>query len=66
MRQDEFGLAAPPAGLYDFSAAIRSEIDGFGNVTAADIEQFHALGFLVIHNAIDQAATKRAVRAYAI
>ncbi len=56
MRQDEFGLAAPPAGLYDFSAAIRSGIDGFGNVTDADIEQFHALGFLVIHNAIDQSA----------
>jgi phytanoyl-CoA hydroxylase len=49
-------LEAPPAGLYDFSAAIRSGIDGFGNVNAADIEQFHALGFLVIHNAIDQAA----------
>ena len=55
MRQDEFGLETPPAGLYDFSAEIRSGIDGFYNVTDADIEQFQALGFLVIHNAIDQA-----------
>lgn len=56
MRQDEFGLEAPPAGLYDYSAEIRSGIDSFDNVTDADIEQFHALGFLVIHNAIDQRA----------
>jgi len=56
MKQDEFGLEAPPAGLYDYSAAISSGIDGFDAVTNADIEQFHALGFLVIHNAIDRAA----------
>lgn len=56
MRQDEFGLEAPPAGLYDFSAEITAGIDGFDNVTDADITQFHALGFLVIHNAIDQRA----------
>ncbi|MCY4062434.1 MAG: phytanoyl-CoA dioxygenase family protein [Chloroflexi bacterium] len=56
MRQDEFGLEAPPAGLYDYSAEITTGIDGFDAVTNADIEQFHALGFLVIHNAIDRAA----------
>ena len=56
MRQDEFGLEAPPAGLYDYSAEITSGIDGFDGVSDADIEQFHALGFLVIHNAIDQSA----------
>ena len=56
MRQDEFGLEAPPAGLYDYSAEITSGIDGFDSVTDADIEQFHALGFLVIHNAIGQSA----------
>jgi len=53
MSLDEYGLVAPPAGLYDFSAQVTAGCDGFGNVTAADIEQFHALGFLVIHNAID-------------
>ena len=52
MRQDQFGLVAPPAGLYDYSAEITAGIDGFDNVTDAEIEQFHALGFLVIHNAI--------------
>jgi len=56
LRQDEFGLEAPPAGLYDYCAEITSGIDGFHKVTDADIEQFHALGFLVIHNAIDQSA----------
>ena len=56
MRQDEFGLEAPPAGLYDYSAEISSGIDGFGGLTDADIEQFHAQGFLVIHNAIDLSA----------
>lgn len=56
MRLDEFGLEAPPAGLYDYSAEVTTGINGFGNVTDADIEQFHALGFLVIHDAIDQAA----------
>ena len=56
MSLDEYGLEAPPAGLYDFSDQITSGIDGIANVTDADIEQFHALGLLVIHNAIDRAA----------
>jgi phytanoyl-CoA hydroxylase len=56
MSLDEYGIEAPPAGLYDFSAQITTGLDGCGNVADADIEQFHALGFLVIHNAIDAAA----------
>ena len=56
MRRDEFGLEAPPPWLYDYSAEIRTGVDGFENVSEADIEQFQALGFLVIHNAIDEAA----------
>jgi len=56
MRKDEFGLEAPPAGLYEFSTEIATGIDGFAKVTDADIEAFHTLGFLVIHNAIDHAA----------
>ncbi|MDE2775995.1 MAG: phytanoyl-CoA dioxygenase family protein [Chloroflexota bacterium] len=56
MKQDEFGLEAPPAGLYEFSAEIGAGIDGFAKVTDADIEAFHTLGFMVIHNAIDRAA----------
>ena len=60
MSLDEYGIEAPPAGLYDFSAQITSGIDGFGNVAGADIAQFHQLGFLVIHNAIDCAAIESA------
>lgn len=56
MSLDEYGVEAPPAGLYDFSAQLTAGIDGFCNVSDADIDQFHALGFLVIHNAIDAAA----------
>jgi len=56
LRQDEYGLQAPPAGLYDYSAEITSGIDGFDGVSDADIELFHALGFLVIHHAIDKSA----------
>lgn len=56
MRMDEFGIIAPPAGLYDFTAQVRTGIDGFGAVSDADIEAFHALGFMAVHNAIDQAA----------
>ncbi len=56
MRPDEFGLEAPPPGLYDYSAAIKSGIDGFANISDEDIELFHKLGFLVVHNAIDSAA----------
>ncbi len=54
MKIDEFGLEAPPAGLYDYSAEITTGVDGFGGVSDADIEQFHALGFLAVHGAIDQ------------
>ncbi len=56
MQPDEFGLEAPPPGLYDYSATIESGIDGFANVSDEDIELFHKLGFLVVHNAIDGAA----------
>ena len=56
MRLDEYGITAPPAGLYDFTQQVRAGIDGFGAVSDADIEAFHALGFITIHNAIDLAA----------
>lgn len=56
MKIDEFGIEAPPAGLYDYSAEITAGVDGYGKVSEADIEQFHALGFLVIHKAIDRAS----------
>ncbi len=52
MRLDNYNGEAPPSGLYAFSGTVRAGIDGFDAVTAAAIEQFHALGFLVIHNAI--------------
>ena len=53
MKIDPHVAGATPAGLYDFSAEIKKGISGFENVGAAEIEQFHALGFLVVHNAID-------------
>jgi phytanoyl-CoA hydroxylase len=56
MNLDEYSAKAPPAGLYDFTHQVRTGIDGFGAVSDADIEAFHALGFLAIHNAIDPAA----------
>ena len=56
MSLDEYGATAPPAGLYDFRHQVTSGIDGFGAVNDADIEAFHALGFMVIHDAIDQRA----------
>ena len=56
MSLDEYGAIAPPAGLYDFQQQVTSGIDGFGAVDDADIEAFHALGFMVIHNALDQRA----------
>lgn len=43
----------PPAGLYDYSDTITTGIDGFDAITEAHIEQFNALGFMVIHNAFD-------------
>ena len=60
MSLDDYGVAAPPAGLYDFGYQVTTGLDGFDALTDADIEQFHALGFLVIHNAIDAGAIKRA------
>ena len=51
MQADPYAAAAPPAGLYDFKAQITDGIDGFDSASRADIEQFHALGFLVIHKA---------------
>ena len=58
MSLDEYGIKAPPAGLYDFSQQIRTGIDGFGAVSDADIEFFQSYGFMVIHDAIDQAAIR--------
>ena len=55
MSLDEYGTEAPPAGLYDFSQRITTGVEGFGAVSDADIEAFRALGFMVIHNALDQA-----------
>ncbi len=55
MNLDEYGATAPPAGLYEFRHQVTSGIDGFGAVNEADIEAFHALGFMVIHNAIGDA-----------
>ena len=60
MRLDEFRAEAPPAGLYDFRRQVTTGIDGFGAATEADIEAFHALGFMVLHNAIDGAAIETA------
>lgn len=54
MSLDEYGVQAPPAGLYDYRQLVTTGIDGFGAVADADIEAFHALGFMVIHNAIDE------------
>ena len=56
MRLDEYGLEAPPAGLYDFSDQITSGIAGFENVSDHDIALFHQLGFMVVHAAIDSGA----------
>ena len=58
MSLDEYGANAPPAGLYDFRHQVTTGIDGFGAVKDADIETFHMLGFMVIHNAIDRAAIR--------
>lgn len=60
MSLDEYGIEAPPAGLYEFGKQITIGIDGFGAVKDADIEAFHALGFMVIHNAIDRSAIESA------
>ena len=60
MSLDQYGIEAPPEGLYAFSDQIKAGIDGFDAVTDADIEKFHALGFMVIHDAIDQAAVESA------
>lgn len=60
MRLDEFRAEAPPAGLYNFTHQVMSGIDGFGAVSDADIEAFHTLGFMVIHNAFDGAAIESA------
>ena len=59
MSLDDYGVAAPPAGLYDFGYQVTTGLDGFDALTDADIEQFHALGFLVIHNAIDARRDKK-------
>ncbi len=60
MSLDEYRIEAPPEGLYEFSDQITSGINGFGAVSETDIELFHALGFMVIHNAIDGSAIESA------
>ena len=60
MSLDEYGIDSPPAELYAYSDQITNGIDGFGAVTGADIEQFRALGFLVIHNAFERAMIESA------
>ncbi len=60
MSLDQFGIETPPEGLYSFSDQIRAGIDGFDAVTDADVTQFHALGFMVIHDAIDRASVESA------
>lgn len=60
MSLDEYGIEAPPAGLYNFCGQITSGIDGFSNVSDVDIARFHQLGFMVIHHAIDSAAIESA------
>ena len=60
MSLDEYGIVAPPAGLYEFRDQITTGVDGVGNVSDGDIEQFHAMGFLVVHNAIDHIAIEAA------
>ncbi len=60
MSLDHYGAEAPPAGLYQYRDQITTGIDGFGAVTDADIEAFHALGFMVIHKAIDGAGIESA------
>ena len=60
MRIDEYGDFTTPAGLYDFAGQITGGCAGFDGVTESDIEQFHALGFLVVHEAIDSAAIEAA------
>ena len=60
MSLDTYGFEVPPAGLYDFSDQFTAGIDGFGAVAEADIEAFTALGFMVIHNAIDRATLESA------
>ena len=60
MRIDEYGDFTTPAGLYDFAGQITRGCAGFDGVTESDIEQFHALGFLVVHEANDSAAIEAA------
>ena len=60
MRIDEYGDFTTPAGLYDFAGQITRGCAGFNGVAESDIEQFHALGFLVVHEAIDSAAIEAA------
>ena len=60
MSIDEYGGIPTPAGLYDYAGTVTGGCNGFDSVTEADIEQFHALGFLVVHEAIDSAAIEAA------
>ena len=57
---DDYAPGTTPAGLYDYRATLSRGVDGFAKVTAADIDQFHALGFLVIHDAFALDVVERA------
>lgn len=57
---DDYAPGATPAGLYDFSRTITGGVNGFAEVTAEDIDRFHALGFLVIHDAFAPDVVRRA------
>ena len=57
---DDYAPAEAPEDLYKFSATIKRGIDGFAEVSAADIDQFHALGFIVIRDAYPEAVVDRA------
>ncbi|MCY3574566.1 MAG: phytanoyl-CoA dioxygenase family protein [Chloroflexota bacterium] len=60
MRIEHYAAKAPPAGLYDYGAQVTSGSAGFADVRDADIEQFHRLGFLVVHDAFAAAQVSAA------
>ncbi|MEM7132718.1 MAG: phytanoyl-CoA dioxygenase family protein [Chloroflexota bacterium] len=56
---DTGGLDPYPDGLYQ-TTGIAQGVNGFENVTAANIEQFFTQGYLVIHNAFTSAEIQSA------
>lgn len=57
---DTGGLEPYPTGLYQ-PTGVAKGVDGFDNVTAADIEHFFEQGYLVIHNAFMPVEVQTAV-----